>query len=199
MAHPVANPYRYPINPAARSNPGWWVMALVITTEAMLFAYLLFSYYYLGSMSVGAFPPDGPPELKLTLPNTIILLVSSGTFWWAERGIRAGNQTRLRVGMAITLLLGIAFLVIQGIEYSRKSFTLQHNAYAGLFFTITGFHGAHVFIGLLMNVVVQVWAWRGWITERRHLAVTNAAMYWHFVDAVWLAVFFSLYITPRFQ
>lgn len=199
MAHPVANPYRYPINPAARSNPGWWVMALVITTEAMLFAYLLFSYFYLGSMSVGAFPPDGPPELKLTLPNTVILLASSGTFWWAERGIRAGNQTRLRLGMAITLLLGIAFLVIQGIEYSKKSFTLQDNAYSGLFFTITGFHGAHVFIGLLMNVVVQLWAWRGWMTEQRHLAVTNAAMYWHFVDAVWLAVFFSLYITPRLQ
>jgi len=195
----TTNPYELPINPAARSNPGWWVMVLVIVTEAMLFAYLLFSYFYLGSMTPGEFPTGGAPELKLVVPNTIVLLVSSGAMYWAERGIRAGNQNRLRLVMLITLLLGITFLVVQGIEYSHKTFAFQTNAYSGLFFTITGFHGAHVFIGLLMNVVVQLWAWRGWFTAERHLAVTNAAMYWHFVDAVWLVVFFSLYITPRFS
>ena len=193
------NPYELPLNPAQRSNPGWWVMVLVITTEAMLFAYFLFAYYYVGSMTVGPYPSDGPPDLKLSLPNTVILIVSSITMWWAERGIRVGNQMRLRLGMLVTLILGIIFLVIQGIEYSHKSFAPQTNAYGGLFFTITGFHGAHVFVGLLMNVVVQIWAWRGWFDADRHLAVTNAAMYWHFVDAVWLVVFFSLYITPRFS
>ena len=194
-----ANPYDLPINPARESNPGWWAMVLIIVTEGMLFAYLLFSYFYLGSMTIGPFPSDGPPKLELALPNTIILLVSSGTMYWAERGIRAGNQTRLRVGMLITLVLGIVFLTIQGIEYSHKSFTLQTNAYSGLFFTITGFHGAHVFVGLLLNIAVQTWAWRGWFTAERHLAVTNAALYWHFVDGVWLVVFFSLYITPYFR
>lgn len=193
----AANPYELPLNPAQHANPGWWAMVLVITTEAMLFVYLLFSYFYLGSMTIGPFPSSGPPELKLTLPNTIILLVSSATMWWAERGIRVGNQMRLRIGMLITLILGIIFLVIQGVEYSHKQFALQTNAYSGLFFTITGLHGAHVFVGLLLNLVVQIWAWRGWFTAERHLAVTNAATYWHFVDAVWLVVFFSLYITPR--
>jgi len=195
----TSNPYELPINPAARSNPGWWVMTLVIVTEGMLFAYLLFGYFYLGSMTPGAFPTDGPPELRLVIPNTIVLLISSGTMYWAERGIRAGNQGRLRLGMLVTLVLGILFLIVQGIEYSHKRFAFQTNAYSGLFFTITGFHGFHVFVGLLMNVVVQVWAWRGWFTSERHLAVTNAAMYWHFVDGVWLVVFFSLYITPRFS
>ena len=195
----TVKPYELPVNPAGRSNPGRWAMLLIIATEAMLFVYLLFAYYYLGSMAPGEFPSGGPPELKLVVPNTIILLVSSGTMYWAERGIRAGSQMRLRVGMLLTLLLGIVFLVIQGIEYSHKKFALQTNAYGGLFFTITGFHGAHVLIGLLLNVVVQVYAWRGWFTERRHLAVSNVATYWHFVDAVWLVVFFSLYITPRFS
>ncbi|HEY6830214.1 MAG TPA: cytochrome c oxidase subunit 3 [Gemmatimonadaceae bacterium] len=194
----AANPYELPINPAHHANPGWWAMALIITTEAMLFAYMLFSYFYIGSMTIGPFPSSGPPKLDLTLPNTAILLLSSGTMLWAERGIRAGNQLRLRLGMLITLVLGIVFLLIQGIEYSHKQIALQSNAYSGLFFTITGLHGAHVFVGLLLNAVVQVWAWRGWFTAERHLAVTNAAMYWHFVDAVWLVVFFSLYITPRF-
>ena len=195
----AANPYELPVNPARRSNPGWWVMVLVIITEAMLFVYLLFSYAYLGSMTGAPFPTGGPLKLDLVLPNTIILLVSSGTMLWGERGIRSGNQTRLRVGMLITLILGIVFLTIQGIEYSHKKFALQTDAYSGLFFTITGLHGTHVFVGLLMNVVVQIWAWRGWFTAERHLAVTNVAMYWHFVDAVWLVVFFTLYITPRFQ
>ena len=108
----TSNPYELPINPAARSNPGWWVMTLVIVTEGMLFAYLLFGYFYLGSMTPGAFPTDGPPELKLVIPNTIVLLISSGTMYWAERGIRAGNQGRLRLGMLVTLVLGILFLII---------------------------------------------------------------------------------------
>lgn len=192
-----ANPYELPINPGRHGNPGWWVMVLVIATEAMLFAYLLFGYYYLASMSRGGFPTGGAPALGLVLPNTIILLASSGTMSWGERGIRRGDLRRLRIGMLATLVLGAVFLTIQGIEYSRKSFGLGTNAYGSLFFTITGFHGAHVFVGLLMNAVVQVWAWRGVFTRDRHLAVSNVAMYWHFVDVVWLVVFFSLYITPR--
>jgi heme/copper-type cytochrome/quinol oxidase subunit 3 len=193
----TVNPYALPINPGARRNPGWWAMVLIITTEAMLFAYLLFAYFYLGSMANTPWPPGGAPELKLALPNTIILLVSSGTMWWAESGIREGSQLRLRLGMLLTLLLGIAFLAIQGIEYSKKDFTLQSNAYGSLFFTITGFHGAHVFVGLLFNVVVQLRAWLGHFTVDRHLAVTNAALYWHFVDVVWLVVFTTLYLVPH--
>ena len=193
----AVNPYALPINPAERRNPGWWAMVLIIVTEAILFACLLFGYFYLGSMSKTPWPPGGPPELKLVVPNTIILLMSSGTMWWAESGIRAGSQGRLRIGMLITLLLGAVFLAVQGVEYSRKEFTPQSNAYGSLFFTITGFHGAHVFVGLLFNAVVQLRAWLGHFTAERHLAVSNAAMYWHFVDAVWLVVFASLYVAPH--
>jgi heme/copper-type cytochrome/quinol oxidase subunit 3 len=188
----AANPYTLPINPAERRNPGWWAMVFIIVTEAMLFA-----YFYLGSMANTPWPPSGPPALKLVVPNTIILLASSGTMWWGESGIRAGSQVRLRLGLLITLILGAVFLAIQGIEYSKKDFALQSNAYGSLFFTITGFHGAHVFVGLLFNIVVQLRAWLGHFTAERHLAVTNAAMYWHFVDAVWLVVFASLYLAPH--
>jgi cytochrome c oxidase subunit I+III len=193
----ASNAYVLPINPGARRNPGWWAMVLIIATEAMLFAYLLFAYFYLWSMANTPWPPGGPPELKLVVPNTIVLLVSSGTMWWAESGIRQGSQLRLRIGMLLTLLLGIAFLIVQAIEYSKKDFALQTNAYSSLFFTITGFHGAHVFVGLLFNVVVQLRAWLRHFTAERHLAVTNAALYWHFVDVVWLVVFTSLYLVPH--
>lgn len=196
MASTAATVYTLPIDGGGKLATGRWGMILLIATEATLFAYLLFSYFYLGSMS-STWPPHGMPDLKLSIPNTIILLVSSGTMWWADSGIRKGNQGRLRLGLLITLVLGIVFLAIQMVEYSHKTFTPATDAYGSLFFTITGFHGAHVAVGLLMNIVVQVRAWLGHFTAERHLAVSNTALYWHFVDIVWLFVFASLYITPR--
>jgi heme/copper-type cytochrome/quinol oxidase subunit 3 len=93
----------------------------------------------------------------------------------------------------------VLFLVLQGVEYSRETIAGTHDASGSLFYTITGFHGAHVFVGLIMLVFVLVRALRGHFATGRHEAVTNAAMYWHFVDAVWLVVFTSLYITPRLR
>lgn len=186
-----------PLPEAEARSPGRLGMALVVATEATFFAFLLFAYFYLASMAVGAWPPDGAPDLKLALPNTAILIVSSGTMWWAEAGIKKGRQWQLRLGLAATLLLGIIFLALQALEYSNKTFTPATGAYGSLFFTITGFHGAHVFAGLLMNVVIQIWAWLGQFTTRRHLAVSNIVLYWHFVDVVWIVVFVSLYLAPR--
>lgn len=200
MTTPGALPARslgLPTNPADHRSPGWWGMVLVIATESAFFAYFLFGYFYLASMANGAWPPSGKPDLALALPNTIILLASSVAFWWGESGIRHGSQRRLRAGLLITLLLGVTFLVIQSIEYHHQRFTPATNAYGSLFFTITGFHGAHVAVGLLMNIVVQVRAWLGHFSAERHLAVTNAGLYWHFVDVVWIVVFVSLYLSPR--
>ncbi len=188
---------RIPFDATDARSPGWWGMVLLITTEASFFAYLLFSYFYLGSLTRGGWPPAGPPALELALPNTILLLASSGTMWWGEAGIRNGNQARLRLGLCATFMLGLAFLGVQGVEYLHQTFTPATDAYGSLFFTITGFHGAHVLAGLLMNAVIQVRAWSGHFSERRHLAVSTVALYWHFVDAVWLVVFASLYLTPR--
>ena len=101
------------------------------------------------------------------------------------------------MGLLVTFLLGAVFIALQAWEWSQKTFTPQTSAYGSLYFTVTGFHGAHVVAGLLMNVVVQVWAWRGLFTRDRHAFVSNAALYWHFVDAVWVVVFTSLYLVPR--
>jgi heme/copper-type cytochrome/quinol oxidase subunit 3 len=114
----------------------------------------------------------------------------------AESGIRRGNGTRLRVGLLLTLLLGVVFLTVQEIEYGEKHFTPTSHAYGSLFFTITGFHGAHVAVGLLMIAVVAVRAFLGHFGPGRHEAVTNVSWYWHFVDVVWLTVFTSLYLAP---
>lgn len=192
---------RVPLEPVAsaraRTISGAWAMRLVITTEACFFAYLLFSYYYLWSLT-----PDwaigGAPPMNISLPDTIILIVSSVTMASAERAIRRGRQVQLCVGLFATLVLGCAFLVLQSIEWSHQPFSITDNAYGSAFFTITGFHGAHVIVGLLMTLVVLIWALGGAFTSERHSFVTNAAWYWHFVDIVWICVFVSIYVIPRF-
>lgn len=187
---------RVPIGATGSQAPGFWGMALLIATEASLFAYLLFSYFYLGSIGP-AWPTAGPPELRLALPNTVLLLASSVTMWWGDAGIRQGDEGRLRLGLLATFVLGAVFLSIQGVEYSHKSFTPETDAYGSLFFTITGFHAAHVIVGMLMVAVAELRAWRRHFDATHRLAVTNTAMYWHFVDAVWLVVFTTLYLAPR--
>jgi cytochrome c oxidase subunit I+III len=184
---------------ADHKAPGWWGMVAAIATEAALFGLLLFSYMYVSMFDHMHWQVDGPPELTLVIPNTVILLVSSVTVWRAERGIKSGSSGQLRAGLALTLILGIAFLVIQGIEYSKKSFGPSRDAYSSLFYTITGFHFAHVFVGLIMLATVLAWSFKGSITQQRHLSVTNAALYWHFVDAVWIVLFATLYLAPHLK
>lgn len=172
----------------------WWAMVWTIATEGPLFAYFLFSYFYDG---LGRYVwPAQQPKLDIAIPNTIILIASSFVVWWAERGIRAGNIRRLRLGLAIAWLLGALFLFLQTIEYHHKLQVLKpdSNAYGSLFFTITGFHGAHVLVGLLFSLLVQAWTWLGVFTPRRHQAVSNFALYWHFVDVVWICLFSTLYL-----
>jgi Heme/copper-type cytochrome/quinol oxidase, subunit 3 len=141
---------------SGRHSPGWWGMVAVLVTEGSLFILLLFSYIYTGSFDHSHWMVDGPPELKLALPNTLILLVSSGTAWWAEKGIKGGKVGQLRSGITLTLLLGIVFATIQGIEYAQKKFGPSRDAYSSLFYTITGFHFAHVIVGLIMLATVLV-------------------------------------------
>jgi heme/copper-type cytochrome/quinol oxidase subunit 3 len=187
-----------PVGKAAeRHPPGQWGMLLLISTEAALFACLLFSYFYLGARSTTPWPPFGPPDLHVAALNTLILLSSSVTLHWGERGIRRGQVGRLRVGLALTILLGLTFLSLQGYEYSRQPFTPMTDAYGSTFFTVTGMHGTHVFVGLVVLTVVSVMAARGKFAADRHWYVSNAALYWHFVDAVWIAVFSSLYLSPH--
>ncbi|HEY5061700.1 MAG TPA: cytochrome c oxidase subunit 3, partial [Gemmatimonadaceae bacterium] len=177
---------------------GRWGMIAVVATESAFFAYLLFSYFYLSSMSTNPWPSTAP-RLGVPLLNTGILLMSSVTAIWAERGIRQGRQQRLRFGLACSITLGLIFLALQAVEYRREALSPTHAADGSEFFTITGFHGAHVFVGLVMLAVILVRAVRGHFSAEDHDAVSNATLYWHFVDVVWLFVFTTLYVTPHLR
>jgi cytochrome c oxidase subunit I+III len=185
-----------PVGASGRHGVGWWGMVGVVATEGAFFAYLLVSYFYLASMSANPWPSE-MPRVALPIVNTMILIASSLAVIWAESGIRRNRQKRLRIGLGLAVALGVLFLVLQGVEYSRESLSATKEAYGSLFYTITGFHGAHVFVGLIMLSVVLVRALRGHFASNKHEAVTNVALYWHFVDVVWLAVFTTLYISPR--
>jgi cytochrome c oxidase subunit III len=181
---------------------GWWGMVWLIATEATLFALLIASYFYLRFRFGPPWPPDGieNPKLGLPLLMTVVLWSSSPCVHLAERGIRAGSQRRLRLGLAAGWVLGATFLVLTfAVEWptTLKEFGPTTNAYGSMFFTITGFHAAHVVVGLLMSAWVQVWAARGLYDRERHLSVENFAMYWQFVDAVWAFVLLAVYISPR--
>jgi cytochrome c oxidase subunit III len=175
---------------------GWWGMVGLIITEAALFVYLLFSYYYFAIQPHAAPWPPEMPDLKLAAPNTFILLLSSASVWWGERATRQGRRASQVLGLGIGLVLGIIFIIVQAVEWKSKSFSLASGSYGSLFFTVTGFHMAHVVVGVLILAAILLWSVLGYFGPVRSAPVTIGAMYWHFVDVAWLAVFFTFYITP---
>ncbi len=179
-------------------STGWWGMVWLCATEAMLFACFIASYFFLRG-SVEAFGAEGGRYVPLTRPliMTALLLGSSALAWWGERGISLGSPARLRLGLLGAAFLGVAFLVVQSFEYAGRDSSFTVSAYDSLFYTITGFHGAHVAIGVIILLVLQLRASLGHFDAVRHEAITNGVLYWHFVDGVWLAILASLYLSPR--
>ena len=185
---------------SALGNPtGWWGVVILLMTEGGLFASLLLAYFYSRS-TASVWPPPGiaPPELMRPLIMTALLLSSSVTMIWAELSIRRGNQAGLRAGLAVSWLLAAGFLLLQAYEYSHETFGLSDGVYGSAFFTITGIHGLHVAGALLLMAVIQVRAWLGHFDRDHLLAVSAGALYWHFVDVVWIFILASLYLTPHF-
>jgi cytochrome c oxidase subunit 3 len=177
---------------------GWWAMIFTIFTEASLFAYLLFSYFYLAVQphTPGTFPEGGQPDMALALPNTAILILSSVAVGWAQLGIEHDKKWRLTAGMGGGAVLGIIFLVVQVFEWAQKPFGLTSTPYSSLYYVVTGFHMAHVVVGVAMLLALTWWSHKGYFSARRFAHIHIGALYWHFVDVVWLAVFFTFYLTP---
>jgi heme/copper-type cytochrome/quinol oxidase subunit 3 len=186
-----------PVGSKGHDASGYWGMLTLIATEAALFAYLLFSYFYIASHALAPWPPQGAPSLVLAIPGTIVLLAGSVTMWWGERGIERGRVWQLTTGLVVSIGLAVAFIVLEGIEWAGKPFNLGTDVYSSLYFTITGFHLVHVLVGLLILGSILWWTLLGHFDANRHSAVSIGVIYWHFVTAVWVAVFFTFYIAPR--
>jgi cytochrome c oxidase subunit III len=190
-----ADAHRLPIGGVDDKPFGWWGMLTVIMTEGSLFAYLLFSYYYFAVQYGRDWIPE-TPKLGLSGANTIILLLSSVFVWWGEQSAKRGHPTQRSLGLAIGVLLGAIFLAIQYLEWLSKPFDIASSSYASSYFITTGFHMAHVAVGELMLAAVLLWSLLGYFDAGRHAPLSIAAIYWHFVDLVWLTIFFTFYVTP---
>jgi cytochrome c oxidase subunit III len=185
-----------PLNLNDQRSPVWWGMVALITIEIMVFGSLIAGYFHLRCYAP-EWPLGGisPPDLTLPAVNALILFASSIPMYFADTGIRKGNVTRLKVGLAIAFVMGVIFLVLKYIEYSGLDYDWTTNVYGSIVWTITGFHSAHVFALLLKTVVVMVAAWRGHFSERRNLGVQVNGLYWHFVVIIWVPLFFTLYLS----
>ena len=128
--------------------------------------------------------------------NTAILISSSFTVHWALEGARKGNRNAMKMGLALTWLLGATFLFIQINEYVHIGFSARDGAFGSIFYGLTGLHGAHVFVGLLLLTFANIRVWRGHFgtDAKDHLGVEVPGIYWHFVDVMWIIVFTAVYI-----
>ncbi|MHB1132294.1 MAG: cytochrome c oxidase subunit 3 [Chloroflexota bacterium] len=180
---------------AEHRDPSRMGMAVFIMSEAVLFTNLIAAYLYLRFSSMH-WPPADVPHLDLVFPavNTVILLASGIPMHWAHVSIKAGNRRGLIWGLALTILLGAIFIAGQAWEWTHTGFTPQGSVYGSTFYTLTGFHGAHVLVGLTFLTVTLVRALRGRFSAERHFAVESGAWYWHFVDVVWVVLYGTLYI-----
>jgi cytochrome c oxidase subunit 3 len=175
-------------------------MMLFIATEAFLFVLLFFSYFYLAKGD-WRWLNETPPKLKLAIVLLVILLTSSGVIYWGEQQIKKGNRAAARLSLIVTIALGLAFMGVQTLEYMDhlKELSPRTDVYGSIFYTITSFHAAHVIVGLLILGYVLVLPKLEPTREPPHRPFHNAAMYWHFVDIVWVFVVGLLYILPNLR
>jgi cytochrome c oxidase subunit III len=172
-------------------------MLLFIASEVMFFGGL-FATYFNARASVGAEawepPPGGELDLPLAAVLTVVLVASSFTMQFGVWAVRRGDTGKLRLWTGITLALGILFLAGQLYDYSQLGFGIGDGVFGTVFYTLTGFHGAHVFGGVVGLTILLARALRGQFSARNHVAVEAVSVYWHFVDVVWIAVFSTIYL-----
>ena len=182
-------------------------MLLFIGSELMFFAGLFAAYFNARAQAQPNWPPEGLEHVIEPFPAgpipylpfiaTVILILSSGTMQWALWRIRKGDRRGMNRALLITLVMGSIFLASQAFEYivllDEHGFGINSGIYGTLFFTMTGFHGAHVFGGLVGISIVLLRGVAGQFSARHHIAVEAVSAYWHFVDIVWIFLFFTLY------
>ena len=192
----LSQPENLPVGPIGRHGIGWWGAGTLVASEAALFSYLLFAYYYTGATAPVGWLLEAAPALELALPNTLLLLLSSLVAWWGERGVLKRRRPQALIGFGVAFLMGAGFVAVQCMEWRSKTYRLGSSSYSSLYFVTTGLHIAHVIVGLLVLVAIFSWTALDFFSPRRRLVVSAGVLYWHFVDVVWLFVFSTYYLTP---
>jgi len=181
-------------NQSSRVNSEVLGILLFIISEIMLFGAFFAAYFFIRVVSADGWPPGEGLPVAVAAINAAVLLSSSVTMHWTDVSAKRGNQTAMRVGIVTTFLLGLTFLFIQINEYLHLGFTPKTSASASVFFGLTGLHGAHVVIGLLLLWMSAVRIFKGKVGPDHHRGLEVPGIYWHFVDAMWIVVFTTIYV-----
>jgi len=176
-------------------------MFLLIVSEIFFFFAFFWAYLHCGlspNIELGStWPPLGVRPLCATnvpLLNTLLLLTSGATVTWSHHCLLSSLYFSCFISLALTLVLGVLFSLLQGYEYFECSFTIADSAYGSCFFLATGFHGLHVLLGTLFLSVMLVRVSASHFSCSRHLGFVFACWYWHFVDVVWILLYLIIYI-----
>lgn len=174
-------------------------MYCLIIGESAIFTIFVVAYvFYIGKSLYGPTPRQ---VLEVPIFNSIFLLSSSVTIWLAERNIEHGKMKIFRLWWALTAALGIIFLIGTGREWYKLIYhdglTIRTNLFGTTFYSLVGLHATHVVVGLLMLLTVLIFSITGHLRQEHSERVQVLALYWHFVDAVWVVVFTVVYIVGR--
>lgn len=170
-------------------------MVLFLVSETFLFGGLFIIYYYLRAKTTTHWPPEGAePHLLTSGFNTVVLLVSSLAMYRAIGAIRKGNARRLGAWLATTIGLGGLFLAVKLYEWLTNGFGPWDHAYGSIYYLLTGTHALHLALGMGLLGALLLRARARRFSATHHLAVEVGGLYWHFVDAIWLMVFTTLYL-----
>jgi cytochrome c oxidase subunit III len=168
-----------------------------LSSETIFFSALIVAYIALHEKNVTGPLPREVLSIPLTSINTFILICSSFSMVTALASIQKGNIRNGKTWLIATFFLGLAFLIGQAFEFTtlaREGLSLSKNLFGATFFTLTGFHGAHVLVGLIWIVFVLVRAYNGKLTIENHSSLELVGLYWHFVDLVWIIIFTIVYL-----
>jgi cytochrome c oxidase subunit III len=182
-------------NRSSRVDPQTLGIFLFIISEVMLFGAFFTAYFFLRVVRGDPWPAPGTAiPVAVAAVNTAVLVSSSLTMHWALVSAKAGNRAGMKAGLFTTFFLGLTFLSVQLNEYVHLGWSPQDSAQGTIFYGLTGLHGAHVTVGLLLLAFANARAFRGHFSPEEHRGVEVPGIYWHFVDVMWIFVFSALYV-----
>ncbi|MGH7924661.1 MAG: cytochrome c oxidase subunit 3 [Candidatus Binatus sp.] len=174
------------------------ILALILTESAFFSIFVVGYIFYIGKSLTGPFPRD---VLTAPILNTVCLLSSSVTIVLAIRALRAGSTRTFAAWWSITFALGLEFLTGTALEWRRliyhEGLTIHTNLFGTTYYTLVGLHALHVTVGLLLILLVMVFTMCGYMNDRYVERTDVLSWYWHFVDAVWVVVFLTVYVIGR--
>lgn len=180
-------------HPMSKMSTGHIALLITLGTESVFFITLLVAYAALRDQ-VNWNVPHTLDRLVIPLANSFVLLLSVVAAWWSIRAIRQDKRSAIKIGLLVTLLLGLLFVGGQIYEFNHAGLRIDDQAFGGVFFTLLGFHAAHVLAGVVFLGLNLLRAFWGDFTSDQHEAVALGNWFWYYVAAVWVVLFVALYL-----